>query len=189
MLIVDDELDSLSLINEFVIKGGYDTFLANSGQEALEVVESLKPEIILLDAVMPEINGLDVLRKIKMSKETQRIPVIMISALGPGIKLMLSKETQADYYMSKPFSGKELLLAIDNLLNTSFDEECWVNYNDIRRVARVHKNGCIHCTPNSDNSKNVVWKKYPSQDNARAEFKRSYQGYSWSPCKICMNKK
>jgi DNA-binding response OmpR family regulator len=175
----------LDLINDFVKKDGYETVLIDSSKEALELITSIKPELVILDVIMPDINGLDVIRKIRMNPETRKIKVIMVSALGTGIKLMLEKETQADYYLSKPFSGNELRRIIDLLLNYSEDEACWVNYNEIRKVARIHKENCIHCTP-TKYSKNVVWKKYVSLEKARRDQEMKYSDYSWTPCRICM---
>lgn len=117
VLIVDDDPDSLELIDRYVKYGGYESLIVDSGVEAIEIVKKEKPEAIILDAVMPEVTGLDVIRWAKKNEETRDIPIIMISALGQEIKLILDEETQADHYFSKPFSGKELLIILDKLVN------------------------------------------------------------------------
>ena len=187
ILVVDDEPDSLELIDKIVKHDGYETVLANSGFKALEIIGSTKPELVILDVIMPEMNGLDVIRQIRMNKKTRRTKVIMLSALGSGIQLMLEKKNQADYYMSKPFSAKELSRVVDSLLRYEKDEVCWVNYNEIRKMARVHKETCIHCSPNSNNGNGVEWKRYTSIEVAEADCRKQYPDYAWSPCKICLN--
>lgn len=186
VVIVDDDPDSLELITRYVKYGGYDSLEVESGEDAIGVIAEVLPEAVILDAVMPEITGLDVIREIKKNRKTRNIPIIMVSALGPGIKLMLDPDVQADYYMSKPFSGKELLLILDRLVNKSDDEEVWVNYNGIRKVARAHRQGCIHCTPSNSNSEQVEWKKYPSLFAAKLDSERR-TGFKWTECKVCMN--
>ena len=92
--------------------------MVQSGYEALDILEQLAPDAIILDAVMPELNGLEVIRKIKRNEGTRGIPIILISALGSDIKLMLDPDVQADYYLSKPFSGKDLQKVLNRLINT-----------------------------------------------------------------------
>lgn len=117
ILIVDDDVDSLELIDRYVKYGGYESIIVESGHEAIEIIKKHKPEAIILDAVMPEITGLDVIRWLKKNEETKNIPIVMVSALGNEIKLILEDQAQANHYLSKPFSGKELLLVLDRLIN------------------------------------------------------------------------
>ena len=115
VLIIDDDPDSLEQINEYVKYGGYSSILANSGFEALDIVEKEELEAIIIDAVMPDMNGLEVIRKLRKKCKTKNIPIIMISVLGPDTKLMLEPDSQANYYLSKPYSGKELQIVLDKL--------------------------------------------------------------------------
>ena len=117
VLIVDDDRDSLEQINQYVRYRGYDTVMVQSGYEALDMLEQLVPYAIILDAVMPELNGLEVIRKIKRKEGTRDIPIILISALGSEIKLMLDPEEQANHYLSRPFSSKDLLKVLNKLIN------------------------------------------------------------------------
>ena len=190
ILVVDDEPDSLSLINDFLVHGGYETILCESGYDALEIIPCQKPCLVILDVIMPEINGLDVLRKIRQNPEIKKMPVVMVSALGPGIKLMLDQNEQADYYLSKPFSGKELLRIIGKILSQSDNVVCWVNYNVIRKEARVHLADCIYCNPNGASTK-ANWVQYSSLEVAKTDQKTNHKDYSWSTCKVCLpdNKK
>lgn len=184
VLIVDDDPDALTLINKYVSSNGYETLTASSGEETLEVLGEINPDAIILDAVMPGYNGLDVIREIKKNKETCNIPVIMVSALGPGIKLMLDEKCQADHYMSKPFSGKELNLILSKLIQENEEIDCWVNYNKIRKEARVHGTDCVHLNTDKLEQCQGNWMKYTSIETARQESMR--KGFDLKLCKICM---
>ncbi len=185
ILVVDDEPDSLQLINDFLVREGYETILIESGLEALELLPQVHPDLVILDVVMPDINGLDVIRKIRRNPATHKAKVVMVSALGTGIKLMLRDSEQANYYMSKPFSGKELLRVVDDLLSQAEAVSCWVNYNEIRGEARIHLEDCIHCNP-TDNSKGSSWRHYSSIEDAERDYEKKYSDYSWSRCKVCL---
>ncbi len=184
VLIVDDDPDSLELIDRYVKYSGYESIIVDSGAEAIEVLREVTPEAVILDAVMPEITGLDVMREIKKIKKAQNVPIIMISALGPGIKLMLDPDVQADYYMSKPFSGKELQLILDKLITEKDTIECLVNFNEIRKEARAHKDNCFHVKDKVE-FESGKWKKYASLESARSDCES--QGFEFKKCKICFN--
>lgn len=184
VMIVDDDPDSLDLIDRYVKSISYETYLVGSGDEAIELAELHKPDAMILDAIMPEVNGLDVLRALKRKKKTRNIPVIMVSALGPGIKLMLDNDTQADYYMSKPFSGKELKLVLRKLITDNDEIVCWVSFNDIRKESRAHVDGCIHVDKAKLKANPTNWKKYSSFETA--QFESENKGYLMNKCKQCM---
>lgn len=183
VLIVDDDPDSLDLINRHVRQSGYETVTSESGTETLELLQHITPEAIVLDAVMPECNGLDVMREIRRKKKTRNIPVIMVSALGPGIKLMLDDKCQANYYLSKPFSGKELTLVLNRLTSVEEELECWVNFNKIRKEAKVHVEGCMHLTKEKISKAPNNWKNFPSIETARYESEED--GFTFKYCKVC----
>lgn len=184
VLIVDDDPDSLELIDRYVKYSGYDSLIVDSGTEAIKVLNEVTPEAVILDAVMPEITGLDVMRELKKIKRAKNVPIIMISALGPGIKLMLDPEVQADYYMSKPFSGKELQLILDKLITEKDTVYCLVNFNEIRKEARAHRENCYHVKDKVEfDSGN--WKKYSSLESAQIDCES--RGFEFKKCKICFN--
>lgn len=182
VLIVDDDPDSLELIDRYVKYSGYDSIIVDSGAEAIRVLREVTPEAVILDAVMPEISGLDVMREVKKIKKAQNVPIVMISALGPGIKLMLDPEVQADYYMSKPFSGKELQLILDKLITEKDKTECLVSLNEIRKEARAHKENCFHVKDKVEFDSGK-WKKFSSLDSAKLECESL--GFEFKKCKIC----
>ena len=109
VLVVDDELDILEMTRIMLESSGFDVETASNGNRALEVVEEKNIDLILLDAVMPGIHGLDVCRTLKRNPKTQMIPVIIFSALGTGVDMMLDDNDKADAYISKPFTRRILL--------------------------------------------------------------------------------
>src|SRR4051794_27910511 len=82
ILIVDDAPDNLAVLRTMMLRQGYQTFLATSGDRALEIAQRVKPDLILLDIVMPGIDGLETCRRLKAHPATARIPVIFMSARG-----------------------------------------------------------------------------------------------------------
>jgi DNA-binding response OmpR family regulator len=96
---------------------GYDVLTASDGESALEIVQDSKVDLIILDAVILGMHGLDICRALKRNHKTKGIPVLIYSALGTGIDMMLNERDKADAYISKPFTQQELLEKIRELLN------------------------------------------------------------------------
>ena len=118
ILVVDDDKDILNLAKIMLEAKGYRITIADSGEEALENIAGDKPDLVLLDAVMPGLNGLDVCRALKRSEDTRNIPVIIFTALNQEVDLMLAEEDKADGYLRKPFTGKTLIDAVERLLGS-----------------------------------------------------------------------
>ena len=116
VLVVDDEEDVLRLARIILESGGYEVATASSGEEALRMVEEDRPDLVLLDVVMPGLSGLDVCRLLRRDKETQGIPIIMFMALGSEVDLMLAQGEKADGYVLKPFTRRLLLEKVDRCL-------------------------------------------------------------------------
>jgi len=116
ILVVDDEEDVLSLTRIMLESKEYRVTTANSGEEALTIIANDKPDLVLLDVVMPGVHGLDVCRTLKRDESTRHIPVVMFTALGSGVYLMLAEEDKADGYIGKPFTSKTLLDLVERLL-------------------------------------------------------------------------
>lgn len=113
VLIVDDEKNICELIRLYVEKEGYKTVLAYDGEQAMFVFEAEKPDIILLDVMMPKKDGWQVCREIRAKSD---IPVIMLTAKGETIDKVLGLEFGADDYIVKPFEPKELIARIKAVL-------------------------------------------------------------------------
>lgn len=113
VLIVDDDKDIVSIVKTILSGRGWDIMAAYSGREALEAVTSRKPDIILLDIMMPEMNGIEVLKRLKKIDADARI--IMITAFGDVESYLDSMELGAYEYINKPFETDELLEMIDRV--------------------------------------------------------------------------
>lgn len=109
VLVVDDELDILEMTRIMLESSDFEVITASDGEKALKLVEEKTIDLILLDAVMPGIHGLDVCRTLKRNPKTKAIPIIIFSALGTGVDMMLDEQDKADAYISKPFTRKILL--------------------------------------------------------------------------------
>ena len=109
ILVVDDEKPISDIIKFNLTKEGYDVVVAMDGQEALDLFESEEPDLVLLDQMLPELEGTEVLRQIRTKSQT---PVIMVTAKDSEIDKVLGLEMGADDYVTKPFSNRELLARI-----------------------------------------------------------------------------
>ena len=117
IFIVEDELDFLSTLRERLEFEGYVVATAVDGERALGKIPEEKPDLILLDIMLPEMNGYQVCRELKCNPETKTIPVVVVTAKSQESDKFWAKETGADDYLTKPFEMEELLQKIqDNLL-------------------------------------------------------------------------
>jgi DNA-binding response OmpR family regulator len=116
ILVVDDEPDALDLI-QFNLKGaGYDVITAADGAEALTKARSTHPALVVLDVMLPEVDGLEVCKILRREPATASIPIIMLTAKTAEIDRVLGLELGADDYLTKPFSPRELVLRVKALL-------------------------------------------------------------------------
>jgi DNA-binding response OmpR family regulator len=124
ILVVDDEPDAVELV-EFNLKAnGYDVVTAADGEEALEKARAVLPDLIVLDLMLPEVDGTEVCKILRRDQRTQAIPIIMLTAKAAEIDRVLGLELGADDYVTKPFSPRELVLRVKKLLrNLSSTEE------------------------------------------------------------------
>jgi diguanylate cyclase (GGDEF)-like protein/PAS domain S-box-containing protein len=116
LLIVDDEAHVLKLLSLVLNNQGYQTLTARSGEQALDMVEDDPPDLILLDVMMPGMDGYEVARRLKASKITANIPIIMLTALGEHSARVAGLEAGAEEFLSKPVETAELCLRVRNLL-------------------------------------------------------------------------
>jgi DNA-binding response OmpR family regulator len=116
ILIVDDNADSLTIMGSILSRNGYRVLAAASGAEALEHLRNEKPDVVLLDVMMPKMSGIEVLQQIKGQVATGRVPVILVTAKTRDDDLMSGYQYGADYYITKPFTAKQLLYGIDLVL-------------------------------------------------------------------------
>ena len=116
ILIVDDEPAQLELLRYNLEKAGFETVQATDGQQALSAVETERPDLVVLDWMMPEASGIDVCRQLRARSETKSLPVIMLSARGEDGDKSLGLDNGADDYVTKPFSPRELIARVKALL-------------------------------------------------------------------------
>lgn len=109
ILVVDDEPDAVVLLSIRLKSCGYDVISAPDGKACLKKAVEENPDLIILDILMPEINGLEVCRCLKKSDRTKDIPVIMLTAKGSDTDKVVGRVIGADYYIAKPFNPEDLL--------------------------------------------------------------------------------
>lgn len=123
ILIVDDEEDVLELVRFNLSKEGYITETAGSGEEALTKVRGKVPDLILLDLMLPGVDGLQVCKQIKSDSKTDHVPIIMITAKGEETDIVTGLELGADDYVTKPFSPKVLVARVRRILQRSVSRD------------------------------------------------------------------
>lgn len=122
VLIVEDEEDLRDIVIYNLDREGYKTIGVESGEEGLERAIALRPDLILLDLMLPGINGMDVCRQLKQNEDTKNIPIIMASAKGEEADIVSGLELGADDYVTKPFSPRILLARVRSVLRRSKEE-------------------------------------------------------------------
>jgi two-component system alkaline phosphatase synthesis response regulator PhoP len=116
ILIVEDEQDILQLVKLYLEKEGFRTVTATNGVEALKKVKEDKPHLIVLDLMLPELDGLEVCKRLRSSPETAMLPIIMLTAKAEESDTVIGLELGADDYVAKPFSPKALVARIKAML-------------------------------------------------------------------------
>ncbi|KAF0158689.1 MAG: Phosphate regulon transcriptional regulatory protein PhoB (SphR) [Syntrophaceae bacterium] len=119
ILIVDDEQDIADLISYNLEKEGYSTIKAYDGGDVLKTVKTQKPDLVILDLMLPHMNGMDICRAVRANPETAHLPIIMLTAKSDEVDKIIGLEIGADDYMTKPFSVKELIARVRTILRRS----------------------------------------------------------------------
>ena len=116
ILVVDDEEDILELLKFNLSREGYQVLCAVSGEQALRLVRSENPDLIMLDLMLPGIDGLEVTRRLKNDPDTKNLPIVMLTAKGEEADIVTGLELGADDYITKPFSPRVLIARIRAVL-------------------------------------------------------------------------
>ncbi|MBI5588711.1 MAG: response regulator transcription factor [Deltaproteobacteria bacterium] len=116
ILVVDDEEDILKLLEYNLGRAGFEVIRADDGPDAIEIAKRELPDLIILDIMLPNMDGTEALKVLKKDRATDNIPVIMLTAKGEEIDRVIGLELGADDYIIKPFSTKELMLRVNVLL-------------------------------------------------------------------------
>jgi len=117
LLVVDDDLDTSVHLKTLLSKEGYEVDVAFDGDEALVKLKSYDPDVIILDLMMPKMNGFDVLKEVREKHKDKWRPVIIISAKTELESLKTCYELEADHYLSKPFTIEDLLRAVKVMIS------------------------------------------------------------------------
>jgi DNA-binding response OmpR family regulator len=116
ILIVDDEPGILMSLEFLMKKEGYEIFIARDGREAIEIVKNESPAALILDIMMPEVDGFEVCEFIKGNEKTSHIKVIFLTAKSKDSDIQKGLAAGADLYLTKPFSTKELVKKVNEIL-------------------------------------------------------------------------
>jgi CheY-like chemotaxis protein len=122
VLVVDDNEDNLSLVSDILGTRGFEVEAAPDGTSALEALDRRRPDVILLDVMMPEMDGMEVLDRIKANPQHAQIPVILVTAKAQDEDLLAGYKFGADYYITKPFTARQLLYGIGLVLGREFPD-------------------------------------------------------------------
>jgi len=133
ILIVEDEPDTIELLDFTLKNAGFQTDSAISGQETVSKVRQFLPDLILLDIMIPDLNGFDVCKIIRAEPRLAHIPIIMLTACTSPIDRVLGLELGADDYVTKPFSPRELVLRIEKQLQKNRSDMDHLNPSGIYR--------------------------------------------------------
>ena len=119
ILVVDDDPKNLKLIRDLLQVSGYKTVEATGGEQGVKLAKSKKPDLILMDIMMPKVDGYTACREIKMDKATKAIPVVMLTSLDYELNKELGRDMGADGYITKPVDRQKLLDVISRFLPAS----------------------------------------------------------------------
>jgi CheY-like chemotaxis protein len=116
IMVVDDNPDIITIVRTILEGRGFNVLSASSGAECLEALKSQKPDLIVLDIMMPEMDGLEVLTRLKSLSEFTNIPVVLLTAKVQYEDVLGGYKLGADYYITKPFTSTQLINGINLLL-------------------------------------------------------------------------
>jgi two-component system, OmpR family, alkaline phosphatase synthesis response regulator PhoP len=134
ILVVDDEEDILELVRYNLSREGYRTLCAASGEEGLKVAKAEYPDLIVLDLMLPGVDGLDVARQLKGDEATRKVPIIMLTAKGEESDIVTGLELGAEDYITKPFSTKVLVARVRAVLRRNIQ-----GAQEEKEVLRIHE--------------------------------------------------
>lgn len=140
ILLVDDEEANLKLLIQWLIPLGYDIELASNGEEAAQKTRSSRPDLIILDIMMPVMDGYEACRILKADPETKNIPIIMVTALHERESKLKGLSVSANDFLSKPIDQTELIIRVKNLLKIKAYEDFMLRHNQMLEEELIHSN-------------------------------------------------
>ena len=140
VLVIDDEKDLIELVRYNLEKEGFDVVAATDGRSGLDIASRHRPELIVLDVMMPGVDGLEVCRQLRGAEPTRQIPLIMLTARASEADRVVGLELGADDYVTKPFSPRELVARVKAVLRRSAP-------SDAREEGRILRHGDVVVDP------------------------------------------
>jgi len=122
ILVVDDNEDNVRIAREMLLTRGFEVRVAYDGPSALASIEQQRPDLVLLDVMMPKMSGMEVLDRIRKNTATAAIPVILVTVKSQDEDLLAGYKFGADYYITKPFTAKQLVYGINLVLGSDAAE-------------------------------------------------------------------
>ena len=119
ILIADDEPNIVAALEFLLQRNGFEVYVARNGDEALKLIETHKPDLVLLDVMMPQRSGYDVCQRMRENQDWRHIKIVMLSAKGREVEVNKGLSIGADLYITKPFSTRDLIAQINGLLGVS----------------------------------------------------------------------
>ncbi|WP_457552464.1 HD domain-containing phosphohydrolase [Desulfobacula sp.] len=141
ILVVDDEEINLRLLEALLLPMGYEVIMANNGEEAIKKVREVHPDVILLDIMMPKMNGFEVTRQLKEDEETKIIPIVMVTALKEVEHRVKALEVGADDFLTKPLDKMELMARVKSLLKVKAYNDHMRDYQKELEAAVAKRTG------------------------------------------------
>lgn len=139
ILVVEDEVMVAEVVERYLRRAGHTVRVVHSGQDAIEAVEQFQPDLIVLDVMLPGVDGLEICRRVRARSQT---PIIMLTARGDEVDKLVGLELGADDYVTKPFSPRELAARVKAVLRRSsrpaVAEEDGLRFDDLRINGRTH---------------------------------------------------
>ena len=132
VLIVDDDPDIQKLVSYNLGQAGFEVTTAGTGRNALEAVQKHPPDLIILDLMLPDVDGMEVCRTLRQRDSSRHIPIIMLTARSEEIDRVIGFELGADDYVMKPFSPRELVLRVKSIFRRTKDER-----SDMLRIGNI----------------------------------------------------
>src|SRR5262245_3143979 len=132
VLIVDDDPDIVRLVAYNLTQSGFEPVVANTGRQALQIVQDRPPDLIILDLMLPDVDGMEVCRTLRSHDVSIQTPIIMLTARSEEIDRVIGFELGADDYVMKPFSPRELVLRVRSILRRTRHDR-----TEMMRVGRI----------------------------------------------------
>lgn len=123
ILIIDDEVGIRNLLKFRLVSFGFDVIVAEDGYTGIEIAKSKKPDLIILDIMMPYLNGIEVCKRLKSDYETRDIPIVFLSVLAQKEDIEMGKDAGGDFFLTKPYDPEKLNHVIQMALRTGVRNE------------------------------------------------------------------